>query len=328
MQHQPPRITYDQGVHIDGTILWFDPTRVREFAAISHAGVPLKDRQGKILWGDRTARIATLLRSKKRRGLVCPFGRPFSIGNLELELFPSGFAAGASQFQVTFADGHKLVYAGPVSLRRNRTAEPIEIRRCDTLALDATYGHEQFVFPEREPIQAALLDWVRTRHSGGETPILLVQNPGHAQDLVHLLAGADFRVRVHRSVYACNRAYLGLGLDMPGCRQFRGSPPPNEVVVWPLHLWRSKAIRKVRKGRLAAVTGTGDARATRRRLRVADLFNWSCRADCADLQEFVRRVKPKRLLLTGAHAASFAASLSPSKMVIETLETGPQLPLL
>ncbi len=321
-------VSYEYGVHLEGTLLWFDPTRTREFAAVSSARVPLRDSQSKLLWGDRTARLVAAYSGRKSRGLVCPFHRPFSLGSLTIELFPSGYMAGAAQFLVTTADQHRLVYTGPFCMRRNHTAEAIEIRTCDTLVLDAGYGHESFRFPPRKTVYSQVIDWVDNCLGGGATPIILAANPGKAQDVIHLLGTKGYSLRVHRGIYAYNKAYQNIGIDMPRCRQFRGSPARGDVVIWPSHLRKSAAIRKVRKAHFAAMTGAGAQEGVARRLRVSTVFTWSNRADFDDLQTYVARAKPKRVITHGQYATELASILNRPGLSATPLITRPQLPLL
>lgn len=322
------QIVWDRGVHLEGTVLWFDPTRVREFCGVSSTQAPLSERQLKILWSDRTARLLALRHGRKSRGLVCPYNRSFSMGNLSIELFPSGYVAGGAQFQITLRSGHKIVYTGPFSMRRNRTAEAIEVRRCDTLIVDATYGHERYRFPARAEVEAEVLEWTRSALAAGLTPILLVKNPGKAQDLIHLLGSADLPLRVHRGIYAFNKAYRAIGIDLPNTKQFRGRPGHGEVLIWPSHLRRSKAIRNLRKTRLATLTGLGGERGAARRLRVSHAFTWSGRSDFDGIMEYVRRAQPRSVVTTGRFATELAHTLSESGVPAEPIRESAQLDLI
>ena len=39
--------------------------------------------------------------------------------------------------------------------------------------------------------------------------------------------------------------YRGIGVDLPECRQFRGHPARDEIVLWPSHVRKSAAIRNL-----------------------------------------------------------------------------------
>jgi putative mRNA 3-end processing factor len=322
-----PTVVYDHGVHLLGTILWFDPTRLRDFCGITSARVAHLDRRTKTLWSDRTARLVAHRQTGKTKGLACPYGRPFNLGPLRISLFPSGYMAGAAQFEVITETGHQLVYSGPVSVKPNRTSEPIEYRQCDTLILDATYGHERYRFPKREDVYETVLNWVSHALANGDTPVFLVANPGKAQDLVHLLGHSGCHLRVHRSIYEFNKAYLGIGVDLPNCKQFRGTPRHNEIVLWPSHLRRSPAIRNIRRVQFAAMTGMGEQPGIAKRLKVSTVFTWSAQSDYDDLFYYLKRVKPKRVLTVGRHAIDFADVLRTQGFTADCLLPTPQMPL-
>ena len=324
----PPKIRYDHGVHLEGTLLWFDPSRVRDFCAVTSARVPLGKRQTKVLWGDKTARILAASQGRKMRGLVCPYNRAFSMGNLTIELFPSGYVAGAAQFQVRLPDGRTLIYSGPTSMVKNRTAERIETRHCDTLIVDATYGHEQYTFPSRTAVEKDVVAWAQQALHDGFTPIILAGNPGKAQDVIHLLGSHKLSVRVHRAIYGFNKAYRSVGVDLPNCKQFRGHPAHGEVLVWPAHLRKSPAIRNLRKTRLAAMTGAGVMPGIARRLRVSKVFTWSLRSDYEGLLTYIRKVKPSSVVTYGNHASDLSERLQAKGMSARPLIQTDQMTLL
>ena len=315
---QGPNIVYDRGVHIEGTVLWFDTARPKDFCAISSARVPVNTRQAKLLLSDRTMRILSRRHGRRMQGLVSPFNRSFSLGNLRLEMFPSGYVAGAAQFEITLADGHRLVRTGPFSLQANRTAERIAIRKCDTLILDATYGHPRFAFPARESVYPEVVEFAADALASGATPVFLSACPGKAQDLIHLLGSEGFKIRVHRAIYAYNLGYLDVGVDLPLCRQFRGSPRHDEVVIWPAHLRGSKAIRNLKRARFAAMTGLGGEPGILRRLKVDQVMTWSARADYADTLAYVERARPKQVVTYGRYARELAAELDARRNLTAT----------
>ncbi|MFT7624308.1 MAG: putative mRNA 3-end processing factor [Myxococcota bacterium] len=326
-QEGAPQIVWDAGVHLDGTILWFDPTKARNFAALTSAATPITDRQKRFLWGDRTARLVSVQAGRRFPGLVTPYGRAFSMGNLDIQLFPSGYMAGAAQIQVTL-DGHRYVYSGPISMRHNKTSEPIEIRKCDTLILDATLGHERHVIPARKPVDEQICAWARDVLERSLTPVILVDSPGPAHELLQMLGAHDFSLRVHRSIYAWNKGYRALGIDLPACTQFRGHPPRKDVLVWPTHLRRSPGIRKLRKARFAAVSGTAADKGDARRLRVGVVFPWTPRAGFDDLKKYVKKAAPRQVITIGTHAVEFAETLRAAGTTAEALLPSPQLDLL
>ena len=321
-------LIYDYGVHLSGTLVWFDPTRAREFSLLSSARHHLGDRQKRVLMSEPTSRLLSAVSGKRARGLVSPFHRPFTLGNLRIEMFPSGYMWGASSFRVTLGSGHTVVYSGPFASQRNRTAEKPEIMNCDTLILDATYGHPDDRHPPQANVEASILDWTQQTLANGDMPVILVANPGKAQDLVQALGQAETPIRVHRQIHAYNRGYQALGIDLPDTRQFRGAPSKGEVLIWPSHLKKSTSIRNLKRVKFAALTGRDDIAGVTRRMRVANVFPWSVRSDYDGLLKYVKKCKPGRIITVGRHAERLASELSQKGYTAEALPLQPQLRLI
>lgn len=321
-------LEYDHGVHLIGSVLWFDPTRKRDMSLISNARHRLTARHNKILWGDVTAQIAQTVYPNRTRGLICPYGQRFSLGPMSIELFPSGYMRGATQFRLEMADGQYLLYSGPFSLKANRTAEKIEIRPADVVIVDATFGHTQYKFSRRKTVETQIVDWARNCHSNDEIPILLVSNPGQAQDLIELLGEQGLDIRAHRSICAYNAAYQATGVDLPPCKQLRRSTRPGDVVIWPSHLSTSSLLETLKRTNIAAVSGMGSIPGIARQLNVSRVFSWSARADHADVLKYIEKTGAQTVVTYGRHAVELAAELQEShNKTAHALLQSPQLNL-
>ena len=118
------------GVRIAGTVIACDATAGTELVFLSHApafGVhpqrPLPRGGGvrrQVLATDVTlALLGAPGERLKAHALPGAYGRPFSLGDLRLEMFPSGFMPGAASL-LCERDGRRLLYTGP-SVGRPRT---------------------------------------------------------------------------------------------------------------------------------------------------------------------------------------------------------------
>ncbi len=323
-----PSVVWDAGVHIESTLLWFDPRRPRDFCLLTNTRAHLGERQTRLLKSDMTARLLNSVAGRRLPGLVSPFGRPVNLGNLAIEMFPSGYVAGAASYRVTLPSGSTLVYSGPFAGVANRTAEKRETRRADFLVLDATYGAPRFALPNRGEAEDALDGWLHGTLADGLTPVLLVANPGKAQDILHFLGERGHRARLHRTVHEWSAAYRAAGWSLPAAPQFRGAPATSEVLLWPAHLRRSSAIRNLRRARFAAATGWAAEPGSEKRLKVSRIFNWSCRADFPALLQYARDTQPKRVWTVGRHAVELATALAEQGLAASPLRESPQLRLL
>lgn len=279
------------------TPIWCDARRTREACFISHAGIPEARRHKQVIATDVT--IALL--GRRLRALTAPYGRPFNLGKARLELFPSGAMVGAASLLVEI--DRRIVYAGAVDPRPGRLPGPAEVRGCDVLVLDATYGHPRFRFPPAAETLARARAWVDARAAAGDTPVLLADPLGVGLDLVAEL-GATYRVRVQRGVHEAARKLPGLGFRLPPVSRFSGTPGPGEVVLWPPSGRAAPAIARIARARVALV-GAGDAE----RAGAEIAFPLVGAADFAGLVEVVDKSGAKIVYLLGGASAELQDAL-------------------
>ncbi len=97
-----PSVTWRDGVHVTGTMLWFDARRAREVCVVS--SIDRVARAGQAGHGQLIATAPTLAMLGVAGGahgvgggvaLATPTRRPFTLGQVQLELVPSGHTLGA-----------------------------------------------------------------------------------------------------------------------------------------------------------------------------------------------------------------------------------------
>ena len=148
---------YRAGVRLAGTVVACDAAAGGDLVFLSHAAV-LGARGRRALphvGGSRRQILATeatlaLLgpfgERLRAQTLVVPFGRPFALGDLRLEIFPSGFMPGAASL-LCERDGRRLVYSGPVG--QVAPDGRAELRAAAALCIAARFAAREIVFPER-----------------------------------------------------------------------------------------------------------------------------------------------------------------------------------
>src|SRR5262249_23168558 len=197
----------------------------------------------------------------------------------------------------------RIVYAGAVDPRPGRLPGPAEVRGCDVLVLDATYGHPRCRFPPAAETLARARAWVDARAAAGDTPVLLADPLGVGLDLVAEL-GATYRVRVQRGVHEAARKLPGLGFRLPPVSRFSGTPGPGEVVLWPPSGRAAPAIARIARARVALV-GAGEAE----RAGAEIAFPLVGAADFAGLVEVVDKSGAKIVYLLGGASAELQDAL-------------------
>ncbi len=321
----PRAFEYSGGIHLCDSVLWCDADRKRDLSFISHAHAGYTGKSRRILATDKTLRILTRA-SGKVEALTSPYRRSFTLGALELEMHPAGHVLGSAQLLITCA-GRRLVYTSDFSPHRGHTREPAYPIPCDVLVVPATYGLPIYRFPPQEEVLASLCQFIDRCLESHSTPVLIANQIGTAQELIHGLGSAGYQLRVHRSIYDIARIYRGLGVDLPAFRRFQGSHSREDVVIFPPILKKHASIRSLKNPVTAMVTGRAIEEGFLFRHRVDAAFPFSDTADHQDLITFVKATGAREVYLTGGYVDEFGAELRNLGSRVHTLVPPKQLPL-
>jgi len=300
-------LEYAGGIHLTGSVLWFDCDRRRDLSFISHAHMEFVGKNRRILATDKTLKILTRA-SGKIEALTSPYRRRFTLGALELEMHPAGHVLGSAQLLIE-RQGKRIVYTSDVSTRPMATVEKARPIECDVLAIPATYGIPRYTFPPREEIAAGLERFIQRAFEENATPVLFAETIGPAQELMRMLGDAGHRLRVHGSIYDVAKIYVEFGVSLPNARRFGGTPSRDEVVIFPPILRKHASIRKLKKSKTAIVSGRAVEPGFAFTQRVDEAFAWADSADHGELLEFIRETGAREIYLTDGHVEELGAEL-------------------
>jgi putative mRNA 3-end processing factor len=316
---------YDRGVHLAGSILWFDAARHDVMSVVSSARVDAAFRHSRALCTERT-RALLRATSKTFQALVTPFGRRLALGPLQITLLPSGFMPGAAQALIE-SDGGTALYASNAMLDPHPMAEAPQFAHADVLVVKAAYGRPAFAFPPRAAALAQVVDRARATLSKGFTPVFLCSPIGKAQEVVRALTDAKVPVCVPRSVAAIDRAYHQVGVDPGRTTVFKGAAPRDSALVFPDRMRSRPAIQKLKRARLFWLSGRAAIPDVLARMRVDEGILLAGHLDHLGLLKFVERTKASRVYTVGAWAEDFAATLRARGIEASSLYKEEQLAL-
>lgn len=321
-------IEYDKGIHLKGTDLWFDSRKKTKLSFISSASVDRFGAPEKIISTPQTVKLIEK-RIKKSVVLACPYHRPFTLGNLQVELIPSGHMPGASQIVVN--NGSKsIIYAGDLCLRQPLTSMSAHVKRCQILVLKCTYGIPKYNFPPSGQVIESLVDFIDASLSSGSSPVLLAENPGKAQDVMKILSGKGYRTSVHKSIYKVAEIYEQFGVELSNYESFKPKKLEGKVLIFPPQKGESKNLGRIKNKRVALVTeAANDEKSYMKSVFNADeIFSLSNHAGYYELLEFVEFVSPETVYLIQGHSTEFARTLQKRGYEAIPLERPVQLKLL
>ncbi|MBX2812211.1 MAG: hypothetical protein KTR25_10390 [Myxococcales bacterium] len=312
------------GVHLSSSVLWCDAQRKNglNFLSSALAGDITKSRR--FLCTEETRRLAARGRGKVDV-LVAPYRQSLAIGELELSLHPAGHLIGSAMIRA-MRGGRVAVYTGYFSTRSSATSRPADPIVCDVLALPASFGPRTVKFPRRRHVVDEIQLFIETAFVERQTPVLLAQPLGMAQELVAELGRLGYRLRLHRSVADITKIYSDLGVIQVEYKRFSKSARRGEVVIFPPIL-RTSIETLIPEASVALVDPKALDVGHVHQLRIDGAFALSNMADSDDLLSFVKATGAEEVYLTGGDVDDFGARLRSCGMKVNNLQPARQLDL-
>ncbi len=323
----------DRGIRIKGTTFWLDGTKGKDCSFISHAHQDHLARHRRAFASPPTARLARHRLGRGPTGQHDPieavaFSQPFTLGGVGVELLPAGHILGSAQ--ILIHNGRRIVYTGDFKLEPSETAEAIEIKPCDVLIMECTFGRPAYVFPRREVAIQRLLQFIEETFEAGAVPVILAYLVGKSQEVAKLLGDRGYHVVVPEPIEQIIAIYREFGVQFQHIERFREGDLSDrlngKVLVIPPHLRHRRAIKQIQRQRTAIVTGWAVEPEARSRFGVDEAIPLSDHADFNELLAYVERAQPA-MVYTLHGPPDFAARLRRSGVRARHIEPGEQLSL-
>ncbi len=295
--------------------LWIDSMRSRRRCYVSHGHSDHAREHEVIVATKATAKICRHRFAKReaRAAQTSLFGEisspkpppdfeeheynvPWSDGEHLITLFSAGHVLGSSQILIEGESG-RFVYTGDFKLAPPLTCEPAEVKPCDVVLMECTYGRPQYAFPSREEVAGEMIAFARDALESGAVPVFFAYSLGKAQEAIALLGNASLPVVAHGAIASMCAVYEQCGVQLPPYKRYDGSFDGNAAMVWPPSgralpkSLRNKAVRT------AILTGWTMDRSAQFRYGVDRGFALSDHADYPSLLRYIELARPKKVLL-------------------------------
>lgn len=286
----------EPGIFLPSLELWLDSRRVKPEGYISHAHSDHLASHHHVLATAETIALAAQ-RMKLKQAKPLRYGEPLEREGCTLTLYPAGHCLGSAQVLIdVHATGERIVYTGDLHLGEDRFGQPAEPIPCDTLILDATFGHPAYVFPSRAIVIEEVCEWVRETLRNGEVPVVLAYSLGKGQEALHILLEAGFTVQVHESTYAMTAVYQRMGARFPGrFTRWRGRREEGTVVLMPPHVRNRRETLALMPYRTLLLSGWAIDPSCKYQMRVDAALPLSDHCDWQQLNDYVEQAQPERV---------------------------------
>lgn len=300
--------TFDRGFLIARTALWLDPRRHADLGVVT-------DGLGEARPGRAVATPATVrfLRRNRRRSMFLPAPphRPFAVGDVDIELVPSGVMPGSSQVVIR-RRGATILYVRRILPERIGPCEPLETPKADVVLVDAPeVSVPERTAPRRDAL-GSLRSWVEGTLRSGGIPVVLAEPVLAAPVLAVALEPIDCEIRFHTSIRGVLRVYAALGIRLARAWEMMGPPRPGQVLILPHALGSRAALARI-PGRKVALVHDGAAPAPDPR-EADESFVLAMSAGARELVDHVRATGASAVHLSPTTPAAVREMLRDSGM--------------
>jgi Cft2 family RNA processing exonuclease len=225
------------------------------------------------------------------------FNEPWREGEHELTLFPAGHVLGSAQLMIEGERG-RFVYTGDFKLSRSYTCEPTEVKRCDVLLMECTYGRPQYVFPSRDEVEDTIVAFATKAFEDGCVPVFYAYSLGKAQEAMAILGKANVPLSAHDAVYEMARVYERNGVKMPVFARFDAEIyDGTSALIWPPAAKQLPATIGGRPVRSAVLTGWALGKGAQYRYGADAAIPLSDHADYDSLLRYIELAQPSKVVL-------------------------------
>lgn len=300
----------EDGLHLDGSILWLDGKRSGQLSFLSSAAAAhTANASSQVIATEETMKLLET-RKKKPAGLICQYNRPFSIGKLRMELLPSGSILGGASLYVETEQG-RLLYAPTLQPEKTTLVRQMQLKKAQTLVLGAFHPEPASAMPSRRKEKERMLNAVKAEWEAGRCPVIFCPPIATAQEITQLLAEEGLPVCVHSGIYHANRIYETYGANLGKYSLYATKRRQKKITILPLPKSAARGIRHtIPDGPVFIVEETlTPTNAPCAGAEVVDRFFISTHADGRDIREIINAVSPKEVLFFGPYAKRYCEDL-------------------
>lgn len=298
-----PVESHDQGLFVPCVGLWLDARTPCPRAFVSHAHSDHISAHGHALLTRPTRRFFDLrIEGAETEFAEVGFNQPVEFGRSVVTLFPAGHILGSAQILVE--NEERIVYTGDLRLRPNPVTERTEIKPCDLLIIEATFGRPEYAFPPEPDLLGQLRHEIDQTLDSGRLPLVRAYVLGKAQESIALLNRLGYRVACEPVISQYNAVYAEFGFDPGPALTIAdgGAARERRSEFDVLVAGTRRTLDSIRAAfptrRMVFVSGWGVDAKARYRYGADVVIPLSDHCDYFDLIQYVEQAQPRRVLVT------------------------------
>ncbi len=200
-----------EGLRLNESILWFDAENSQNLTFISSANLDFLPKAHQIIATQETVEILKAYKKEVKKALPYSYNNPFSVGNLKMELLPSGNVLGGASLYVETPKG-KLLYAPSILADKNKTVRNLQLKKAKILVLGASRPLENIQNQHKRKKEISeFVTTVQQSIAQNQYPIIFCRPMGTAQEIIFALQELNLPIKVSPIIYRINKIYEKYG---------------------------------------------------------------------------------------------------------------------
>jgi len=300
---------FNNGVHLKDSAIWFDASKKKKLSFISNALSTKFLRHEKVITTPQTYKLLKS-RFKSIDVLQCPYNHVFNLGEIEVELLPSGYIPGACQI-LLYKGNLKILYVADFKMDVLAMSTPLELTQCDILIIKSKFGIKKYIFQSVDIAIIPIIEFINDCLEREQLPVLVADRIGNSQELIRLIGDMGYNLYIHDSIHRINRLYEESGFLFPEYMILgKAGKTMSGVVIIPEEYRTDKILISLDNTVYASVSEISvDDNYDKSILNVSYCFPFSVRSGYDEMLKFVELVNPGEVYVTGNHNLEFSDKL-------------------
>jgi len=284
-------------IYIKNSVLWLDAIKKKELSFVSHID-KLVVPHTRIIATKETISFYKkfFLKGEPLNALQMSFFRKFSIGGLNITLYPSGYSYGASQILVK-KDNKKILYSGSINNRQLKFCDEIYYPSADVLVMESTYGNSKYDFSNYKEEEERLKNYTARELQKGNSVVIFISPLTKPQYIIDLFNEFTASIYLQSKIYQYINHLKDYNLDIRPVRSFVTSINKPSIILYPKYNYNKFPVLS---GNIKKIMLTGKAvnkEELKAEYNLDESFILSAHADFKSLVQYSEIVKPSKIYL-------------------------------
>ncbi len=321
----------ENGIYCPAGDFYIDPWKPVKRALITHAHADhARWGHNAYLAHEGSASVLRLRIGQDMQLQTVPYGKPLTVGGVEVCFFPAGHIPGSAQIRVT-RKGESWVASGDYKLEKDGISTPFEPVKCHAFITESTFGLPIYKWQPQQQIFQEVNDWWRKNAAEGRTSVLFGYSLGKAQRLLNGLDTSIGQIFVHGAIWNILQVFGNTVPKPPVTRITRELDKKvfaGGMVVAPPSALGSSWMRKFQPYSTGMASGWMTVRGMKRRRAMDQGFIMSDHADWPGLLQAIKETGAEKIFVTHGYTDIFSRYLREQgydARAVETLYEGDEV---